>query len=244
MQTARIVLCGAALLAGQFTSLPAAAAGPLSIVAFGDSTTAPRPGAVKRVYADVLQDKLGSENAKVVNAGVPGNTTADALRRFDRDVAEHKPAIVVVQFGINDAAVDVWKDPPATQPRVSRQDYEKNLREIVKRVRALGARAILMTPNPNRWTPQMLKLYGQPPYRPGDPDGFNVLLRDYAETMRRVAREEKLPLVDVYKAYDERKEPAQSIDALLLDGVHPNDAGHQLVAELLAKEIAVLRSNR
>ena len=38
-----------------------------------------------------------------------------------------KPDTVLIQFGINDAAVDVWKNPPADRPRVSLKQYRENL---------------------------------------------------------------------------------------------------------------------
>ena len=49
----------------------APSAEPVTIVAFGDSTTAVR-GSTK-VYASVLQEEL--RNVRVINAGVSGNTT-------------------------------------------------------------------------------------------------------------------------------------------------------------------------
>jgi lysophospholipase L1-like esterase len=91
-----------------------------------------------------------------------------------------------------------------------------------------------MTPNPCRWTKELLKLYGKPPYRPNDPDGFNVLLSDYATIVRRLARQQNVTLVDVYAEYEAYgKQPGRSVEDLLLDGMHPNAKGHKLVTELL-----------
>lgn len=50
------------------------------IVAFGDSTTAPRHGVI--TYSQILRQKL---HATVINAGVPGDTTERARKRFDYD---------------------------------------------------------------------------------------------------------------------------------------------------------------
>ena len=51
---------------------------PFTIVAFGDSTTAPRGGLT--VYATLLQEQLAAKDRplNVINAGVGGNTTAMA----------------------------------------------------------------------------------------------------------------------------------------------------------------------
>ena len=64
----------------------AGAAEPIHrVVAFGDSTTAPRQieGKALPVYADLLTSEQGIE---VMNAGVPGDTTAAARLRFEKDV--------------------------------------------------------------------------------------------------------------------------------------------------------------
>jgi len=163
------------------------------------------------------------------NAGVGGNTTKDALARIDRDVLAYRPKIVVVQFGINDSAIDVWKTPPATEPRVSPSDFEKNLRDIMARTRAAGASPILMTANPLRWTPKLKELYGQPPYDVARADGFEApTLVRYNEIIRNLAAELRIPLVDIHQEFQQH-----DTDKLLLDGMHPNDAGHALIAQRL-----------
>ena len=221
----------------------------LTIVAFGDSTTAPREveGKPLTVYADILQKELPSRGMKVnvVNAGTRGDTTADAAKRLTTDVLSHEPDVVIVQFGANDAMVDLWKSPPATQPRVAIGTYEKNLRTIVRTLSDRGAKVILMTPNQFRWTKGLKRRYGKPPYQPNDPDGFNVLLKTYAEIARRVADEQrgKVVLVDVYEAFGAYGQVAgQSVDDLLLDGIHPNAAGHRLVADGLINELVRMRA--
>ena len=206
--------------------------GPL--VLFGDSTTAPR-GETK-TYGDGLKEffSLHDWPVDIINAGVPGNTTAQARRRLEKDVLAHRPSLVVVQFGINDAAVDVWKDPPATAPRVARQDFRANLEVLVDEIRARGAQVILMTPNPMRWTPRLREKYGKPPYQPDNEDGFNAVLSGYVEEVRSIAREKEVPLIDVYAAYDRfQRESGRSANSLLSDGMHPNSDGHSLVRDLL-----------
>jgi lysophospholipase L1-like esterase len=213
---------------------------PGGVIMFGDSTTAPR-GGVKKVYSVRVQDALQSTGSTlaVYNAGVPGNTTRDARKRFEQDVLRHKPKLVVMQFGINDSAVDVWKNPPATTPRVPLPEYLDNLRAMVTAAQHQDAKVILMTTNPLRWSSKIKELYGKPPYDPNAEDGFDSPhLAAYNEALRKLATELKVPLVDVRAAY-----PAcaaghhLAVDGLLLDGMHPNDLGHQLVSELLLPKL-------
>jgi len=236
-------------LIGGTACLEAESRGPLTVLAFGDSTTAPREveGASLTVYADILRKELpaGDAGVTVVNAGVRGNTTADAAERFAKDVLSHAADVVIIQFGANDAMVDVWKDPPARQPRVAIEAYEEHLRTFVRTLRDRGVKVVLMTPSPFRWTPGLKKRYGKPPYQPDDPDGLNVLLQTYAATVRQIAEEEGVVLVDVdeaFSAYD--RVAGQSVDDLLLDGIHPNEAGHRLVADELLAAIGKMEAKQ
>ena len=100
-----------------------------------------------------------------------------------------------------------------------------------------------MTPNPIYWTPALKSYYGKPPYLPDDPDGFNVTLREYAQAVRQLAEKQKIPLVDVYAAFENYgKMKNKNVNDLLLDGMHPNDKGHRIVADLLINEIVNLNN--
>ncbi|MDH4452176.1 MAG: exo-alpha-sialidase [Verrucomicrobiota bacterium] len=222
-----------------FVPPPKAQPKPGGIIMFGDSTTAPR-GSVK-VYAtrvEIALQNIGS-SLSVSNSGVPSNTTVQARKRLQEEVLRHKPRIVVMQFGINDSAVDVWKKPPMTEPRVSLSTFIDNYRAMITEAQQQGAKVIVMTTNPLRWTSKLRELYGKPPYHADAEDGFESLnLTRYNDALRTLATELKVPLVDVHTAYPAFAEKHKTtIDAMLTDGMHPGDLGHQLVAELLAPAI-------
>ena len=218
-----------------FVPQPKAQPKPGGIVMFGDSTTAPR-GSLK-VYAECVEIALQSIGSSlgVHNAGVPSNTTVQARKRLQEDVLRHKPRVVVMQFGINDSAVDVWKNPSVTEPRVSLEAFLENYRAMIAETQKQGAKVILMTTNPLRWTSKLRELYGKPPYNADAEDGFESLnLVSYNEAIRKLATELKVPLVDVHAAYPAfAAKNKTTIEEMLLDGMHPGDLGHQLVAELL-----------
>jgi len=212
----------------------------VTLVAFGDSTTAPRESL--EVYSDLLERQLKAKTpaARVINAGVRGNNTEDASRRFQRDVLDHKPDLVVLQFGINDSAVDVWKDPPTDKPRVDLKNFRNHLHYFISTLKTRGVKVVLMTPNPLRWTPRLRELYGKPPYHPEDPEGMNRLLLTYAAAVRELALEESVALVDIDAAFRDYARGHGSLDDLLLDGMHPNQHGQRIVAELLGKTVVDL----
>jgi lysophospholipase L1-like esterase len=210
---------------------------PGGIWLFGDSTTAHRPGAVEKVASVRLDEALQSigSSLSVHNAGIGGNTTRDALKRFEGDVLAHRPRVVVIGFGINDAAVDVWKKPPAAGARVPLAEYRDNLRSIAMKAREAGAKVIFVSPNPLRWTSLLRDLYGKPPYDPDAENGFDApVLESYREAMRELATELSVPLLDVPQVWAAAlSEKGGKIDSFLLDGMHPNDAGHEATAAAL-----------
>lgn len=231
------LLCAVNCLAGEDIQMKKTK----TIVVFGDSTTATR-GKLE-IYGNLLARELPAKGipAEIVNAGIGGNTTQMAVNRFEKDVLEKNPDLVVIQFGINDSAIDVWKNPPETEPRVSKERYIQNLEKIIETLKARKCGVILMTPNQMCWTQRLKENYGKPPYDTNDLDGFNVTLREYAQAVREIAAKQKVPLVDVYAAYTAYgKVENQSVNNLLLDGMHPNDKGHRIVADLLIPEIVKL----
>ena len=211
---------------------------------FGDSTTARRPAEVRTVYAQHLQARLiqAGLDHTVANRGVPANTTTDALARFESDVLALNPELVVIQFGLNDAAVDVWRDPPATGPRVPVDRYSANLRHMVETLQARGCAVVLMTPNRMYWSALLLERYAKPPYDPAAPETFNARIEAYADAMRALAIERRVPLIDINQAYLDSGDPRQFLLQRCMQ--HPSDRGHALVADLLAPVVIDLLRQR
>jgi len=73
------------------------------IVAFGDSLTAGFGADPGKSYPDFLQQELDRRGLRyhVVNAGISGETTTDALARVDSVTTLH-PVVVILEFGGND----------------------------------------------------------------------------------------------------------------------------------------------
>jgi lysophospholipase L1-like esterase len=230
----------------------AAASAQVRIVALGDSTTATASDwapEIKEVYADCLPGALAAYgiSAVVFNAGIGDTTTRQAVARLNRDVRRHHPDLVVVQFGINDSWIDV--DEGKTLPRLSREEYRRNLIAIIRRLQNDKAVVVLMTPNPMRWAdPFYIKAFSEHPglLNVGSPRGIDQLLDLYAQDVRDVARAESVALVDVFEAFENYgATPGQSISDILLtgDGIHPNQAGQRLVCKLLTGRITQVLSH-
>jgi lysophospholipase L1-like esterase len=69
-----------------------------------------------RVHADrLLREKFPASEIKMVNAGVPGTSSALGAARLERDVLRHNPDLVFVEFAVNGGGIgtgagDTWCD--------------------------------------------------------------------------------------------------------------------------------------
>lgn len=107
-----------------------------SVLALGDSLTFGTGATPEAAYPAVLATLTGWS---VVNAGVPGHTSAQALERLPALLDEHRPALVLVSIGGNDFLRGV--DPSATRANVQR---------ICETARAAGAQVLLIAvPRPS-----------------------------------------------------------------------------------------------
>jgi len=217
------------MLAGASGDAIMASGKVLRLVAFGDSITDYRQET--RVYSVQIEERLNHSGAcaQVFNAGVPGNNTDQAMARFSRDVLEFHPHLVSMMFGTNDAAIDVWADQ--TEPRVPVDVYVRNLAAMIGALRERGTQVVLLTPPPMVMTEKLRELYGKPPYTE---HGFNFMIDRYIERLGRLAAECGAGLVDVNRAFcDAAGGDEAKLLALLPDGMHAGQTGHDLIAETL-----------
>lgn len=101
-----------------------------TVLALGDSLTFGLGAASEASYPEVLARLTGW---KVVNAGVSGDTSAQALARLPALLEEHRPALVLVSIGGNDFLRRV---PGATT--------RANVRAICQQAASAGAQVLLV----------------------------------------------------------------------------------------------------
>lgn len=106
------------------------------VLALGDSLTHGTGAPPEAAYPALL---AGLTGWRVVNAGVPGDTSAQALTRLPALLQEHAPALVLVSIGGNDFL-----------RRLPEADTRANVRRICEAVRAAGAQVLLIAiPRPS-----------------------------------------------------------------------------------------------
>ena len=185
---------------------------------------APQPGEDRVVFmGDSITDNWGRKYGKFfpgkpyINRGIGGQTTPQMLIRFRPDVIALKPKVVVILAGTNDIAGNTG---PSTL-----ESIEDNLMSMAELAKVNGIKVVLSSVMPvcDYIRPQTVR-------RPPDKiRALNTWMRDYAASNGHV-------YLDYY--------PAMLDDSQMLkreltdDGLHPNDAGYELIAPLAEKAIA------
>lgn len=204
----------------------------LTIVTFGNSTTAPRKG-IEKVYAVRIHETLteaGIPN-KVINSGVGSNHTGSVkdndrpkiehgMDRFEKAVLSHHPDWVTLNFGLNDAYQDKGD---GTASRIPLEAFIANLTHFITEIKKINGRVILLTPNP-----LSSKLE---PFR-------HERLKLYKDAVIKLAKSEHVELINSWKVFGKyaRKNPG-GMEGLMPDGLHPMDTGHTLIADEIVKII-------
>lgn len=106
------------------------------VLALGDSLTFGTGATPETSYPAVLAQLSGWQ---IVNAGVPGDTSAQALERLPALLQEHKPALVLISIGGNDLL-----------RRLPEADTRASLQRICELARGADAQVlVLAVPRPS-----------------------------------------------------------------------------------------------
>jgi acyl-CoA thioesterase I len=158
----RRALLAAALV---FLAAPALAAG--TVMVFGDSLSAAYGLAAREGWVSLLAERLAGASPpwQVANTSVSGETTAGGLSRLPVELERHRPSIVLIELGANDAL----RGQPVTAIRA-------NLERMIALVRRAHGQPVLVG------------LMIPPNY------GIDYA-REFRELYSEVARKEHVPLV-------------------------------------------------
>jgi lysophospholipase L1-like esterase len=187
-------------------------------VAFGDSITAgdlsfgrmllishPQ-GAYPTSLKTLLERRYTAQSFVITNAGVGGEqvSSTSGQARFRSALLAARPEVVLLMEGVND--LNAHREDAIN-------DVIAGLRGMVQEAEELGVRVFLGT---------LL------PQRPGGSRAFTVeLIPEVNELIRDLAADEGADLVDLYEGFG-----GQAGTLIGDDGLHPNDAGYEKIAEL------------
>jgi acyl-CoA thioesterase-1 len=129
------VACRRALLAAALFSVALGASAARTVMVFGDSLSAAYNLKPELGWVHLIADRIAATKMpwRVVNASVSGETTAGGLRRLPEDLKRHKPQIVVIALGANDAL----RGQPVAGMRA-------NLEQMIRLARQARAQPVLV----------------------------------------------------------------------------------------------------
>jgi lysophospholipase L1-like esterase len=158
---------------------------------------------------------LLADTANVHRVPRNGGDTIIGLTNLEQWLQSGKWDVIHVNFGLHDAKLTV-----AGAPTVALDDYTKNLRTILERLRATGARVIWATTTPV-------------PAHVDNPPRQWASVPAYNEAALKVAREEHVAIDDLYNVVLPQEGQLQRPS-----DVHYFPAGYAVLAQAVAKSIS------
>ncbi len=177
-------------------------------------------------YANLVASSLGVDRVgeyEFINRGCSGDRIVDLYGRIKADFTNLCPEYASIYVGVN----DVWHDL-SKQNGVSTAKFEMVYRLMLDEIFEVcpDIHLILIAP---------FILEGEVTKNTAEvPDRYSRMkngVAEKAEVVRKIAQTYCLPCIDLQRAYDEAllKAPATYWSR---DGVHPTEAGHEIIKRL------------
>ncbi len=162
----------------------------------------------------------------ILNKGAGSNNSMDLLARLDRDVLSENPEMVFIMVGMHDM-INLHKF-------LDYGTFRKSYQQLITRLKNAGIETVLLNLTPvdtnaisSRYE---LSFFDAPPL---------TKIRTANDIIADLARQNGLPLIDLYQKFIERESPNPGKSSLIMnvansgipDGVHPTSAGNRLIAE-------------
>ena len=185
---------------------------------------------------DIISIGLASETASCLSEKTHPFPRPCVQERLQRALQLVKPDVVIACYGMNDGIYH-----PQSAQRM--QAFEQGIGKLMTAVHAAGAEMVLLTPPPFDAMPVKAKVVSKSaadfgfmaPY-----EGYDDVLADYARWEMELPKSEATVIdlhtpIDAYLMQQRGLEPDFSFSKK--DGIHPDAAGHLLMAQIVLKGI-------
>jgi lysophospholipase L1-like esterase len=143
----------------------------------------------------------------VITTSIGGEQAEQGAKRFRREVLNHRPDVVFIDYALNDRSIGLQR---------AKKAWEK----MIIAARRAGIPVVLMTPSPDKKVDLT------------DPES---ILEQHSRQIRQLAADHGLGLVDSYAAFQRAVRAGATVDELMATGNHPNERGHLLIMDELMK---------
>jgi lysophospholipase L1-like esterase len=193
------------------------------IVCFGDSVTFGWNMKYEYSYPSQLEKLLVKDfsRIKVINSGIGGNTIMDANKRLDKDVANFKPDVVIINFGLNDGMIS------KSVPNIDIKDFENYYIDLIKKLKFDDLKIIILGITP---VTGLFPEKENENYRKKQREIYEI----YNEKIFEIAKNNNLEYINLLEEFNNETDPIEYIQD---DGIHPNKKGLSLIAELVYEKI-------
>jgi lysophospholipase L1-like esterase len=188
----------------------------LKIVCIGDSLTYGYRVRRSKTWINLVQEEL---NIKIENKGISGDTTGGMLARFREDVISKKPKIVFIMGGTNDIITGADLGVP-----------QSNIMAMVHQARGNMIKPIIGLPTKidvenvvEEWS-----IFA-------DYKEISKKVDKYNKWLKRFSRAFEIDYIDFNTSINRLSE--KKVHSIYLDGLHFNDKGHELMANIFIEKI-------
>lgn len=184
-----------------------------TLVCHGDSLTEGSDLDRKFIWPFLVENRLP---IKVINSGIGGDTTGGLLSRFYQDVVQHRPDYVLIMGGTNDLWWDL--DAKLIQANIFTMTCQAEYHNIVPLV--------------GLPLPMIVERARQQDFMAPE-GGYKKCAEKLARlvnTLTRSAQQSDIACLDFYHPFYNASGSVQE-KFFLEDGLHPNKAGHRLMAQ-------------
>jgi lysophospholipase L1-like esterase len=186
----------------------------------GDSEKSGLGGGYPSQVNTLLSATYPERKIRILNTGISGHTVRHLAGRWERDVLDLKPDYLSIMIGTN----DVWRQfdrPDYPEIHVLPEEFEKTLRELVLKTKPTVKGITLLTP-----------FYVEPDVT----NPMRKRMDSYGKIVQKIAKETGCAFGNTQEAYNKALKSRQFSD-WAGDKVHPNAAGHMILARTFLKTI-------
>ncbi len=203
----------------------------MRVLVFGDSITYgawdTEAGWVERIKKSAHEQTIQSEGknkVQVINLGIGGDSSTKILKRMPAEIEARYsaswPFVFVITFGANDErSIDGKIETPKEQ-------FEANISEIIAIAKKHSDKILFLGIPPIGKT--VVEFKGQ--------EYSDERVKEYEQSLQAIVEDAGLPFISIRPAFEQA-----GLDGLYAyDHIHPNDNGHQLIAETVRPKLQEL----